>query len=499
VTEPIFVGRKAELDLLEKLWQSNKAALLILYGRRRVGKTRLLTYWLPNHSSSDVLYWMAEPTSALDQLRSFSQALVNFADPETPASGDFTYDSWEHALRQVSLLAKERRIAVLIDEVTYIMDVNPNIVGTLQKAWDHWLSKSNLMLALCGSQMGLMQRHLLDYEAPLYGRATAQLRLPPLPFGVTERYFPDYKAEERVQVYSMWGGIPAYWERLDPNIPVFENLRQQLLPSNTWMLDEPRLLLQDFINDPYNYVGIMRAIADGRQSLSDISARTGLSGGPTSKYLSTLRETGFVVRNVPVTETGADSRQGRYFVTDPYLRFYYRFLAAYQSQLALGKHQQTLRNIEAEFPKFIEENTWQELCREWVEQASDQGIIPLPIGSVGSDWKRTYTVDIAGFHEEARSLVIGACHWQRPFSIEKSVANLIKRTPALIPDYKEWSVYYLVFSSNGLTKEDREQAKAVVAASKTSRAKKKWKPVGVRCLDLAELDADLAGWSTSLN
>ena len=390
MSEPIFVGRKAELGLLNKLWQSNNATFLILYGRRRVGKTRLLTYWLRNYPNTDILYWMAEPTSALDQLRSFSQALINFADPETPASPDFTYDSWEHALRQVSLIAKEKRVAILIDEVTYIMDINPNIVGTLQKTWDHWLSKSNLMLALCGSQMGLMQRHLLNYQAPLYGRANAQLRLPPLPFGVSSRYFPDYTPEERVKLYAIWGGIPAYWERLDGSMLVLDNLREQLLPSNAWMLDESRLLLQDFINDPYNYVGIMRAIADGRQSLSDISSRTGLSSGPASKYLSVLRDTGFVVRNIPVTEAGMDSRQGRYFVTDPYLRFYYRFLAAYQSQLALGKHQQTLRLISEDLPQFIETNTWQELCREWLTQASDQGELPISVETVGSDWKRSF-------------------------------------------------------------------------------------------------------------
>ena len=495
MSEPIFVGRKAELGLLSKLWQSNNATLLILYGRRRVGKTRLLTYWLQNYPNTDILYWMAEPTSALDQLRSFSQAFVNFADPETPASPDFTYDSWEHALRQVSLMAKEKRIAIFIDEVTYIMDINPNIVGTLQKTWDHWLSKSNLMLGLCGSQMGLMQRHLLNYQAPLYGRATAQLRLPPLPFGVSGRYFPDYSPEERVKLYAIWGGIPAYWERLDGSMEVLDNLREQLLPSNAWMLDESRLLLQDFINDPYNYVGIMRAIADGRQSLSDISSRTGLSSGPASKYLSVLRDTGFVVRNIPVTEAGMDSRQGRYYVTDPYLRFYYRFLAAYQSQLALGKHQQTLRLISEELPSFIEANTWQELCREWLTQASDQGELPVTVETVGSDWKRSFSVEVVGLNRDEKTMVLGSCHWVEPPDIEKAVANLVKRTPALLPDDEGWSVFYLVFTATGLAKEMATRADETLAASKLNKGKVKWRSVGVRCLDLAQLDADLARWS----
>lgn len=498
MAETAFIGRERELRLLDRLWQSSKATFLILYGRRRVGKTRLLTHWLRSHSD-DVLYWMAEPTSALDQLRSFSQALVNFADPETPASPDFTYDTWEHALRQVSLMAREKRIAVLIDEVTYIMDVNPNIVGTLQKAWDHWLSKSNLMLALCGSQMGLMQRHLLDYQAPLYGRATAQLKLPPLPFGATGRFFQDYDANERVQVYSIWGGVPAYWERLDTSIPALENLREQLVPSNTWMLDESRLLLQDFINDPYNYVGIMRAIADGNQSLSDISKRIGLSGGPTSKYLSILRDTGFVVRRVPATKKGTSSRQGRYFVTDPYLRFYYRFLAAYQSQLALGKQQQTLQNIAEGLPAFIEANTWQELCREWVLEASNHGALPLPVEYASSEWKRSYTIDLVGIHEKDKSLLLASCLWGQTQSAAKALSKLIKRTSAILPTDEKWSVHYLVFSSDGWSKKAHKEAKHLVSESQSGRTSRKWDAIGVRLLDLSEVDTDLGQWSASLN
>lgn len=153
-----FIGRGEELKLLDNLGNAPKASLLILYGRRRVGKTRLLTHWLQRYGAN-ALYWVAEPTSAFDQLRSFSQAINNFATPDAPAPPHFTYGSWEHALRQAAQLTNaQRRLALFIDEVTYLMDVNPAIVGTFQKAWDMWLSKSNIFLALSGSHMGLMQQ-----------------------------------------------------------------------------------------------------------------------------------------------------------------------------------------------------------------------------------------------------------------------------------------------------------------------------------------------------
>ncbi|MEM7798974.1 MAG: ATP-binding protein, partial [Chloroflexota bacterium] len=195
-----FRGRKAELKLLDELWSMPRSTLLILYGRRRVGKTRLLTHWSNNHSA-DSMYWVAEPTSAYDQLRSFSQALYNFSHPDTPAPLEFTYATWEQAFQQVARISQERRLALFIDEVTYLIDVDPKIVGVLQKVWDHHLSSANLFMALSGSQMGLMQKQMLSYEAPLYGRATAQVKLPPLPFDVTPEFFPQYGSKERIAIY----------------------------------------------------------------------------------------------------------------------------------------------------------------------------------------------------------------------------------------------------------------------------------------------------------
>ncbi len=490
-----FVGRNGELQLLNRLWTSHKATFLILYGRRRVGKTRLLTHWMQQHEA-DVLYWMAEPTSALDQLRSFSQALVNFADPDTPASPDFSYDSWEHAFRQVALLTRERRVALLIDEVTYIVDVNSEFVGILQKVWDHWLSDADLLLGLCGSQMGLMQKHLLDYQAPLYGRATAVLKLPPLSFGATREFFPTYTPADRAKIYAIWGGIPAYWERLDPDATVFENLAQQLSPSSTWMLDEPRLLMQDFVTDPYNYVGIMRAIADGKHAIGDIAKRIGLTTSATSMYLSILRDTGFVVRRVPVTKRGTESRLGRYYVTDPYLRFYYRFLAAYQSKLALGKQKQMVRGIEDELPLFVEANTWQEMCTDWLLLASEHGAVDLPVEEVGSEWKRSYTIDVVGLDQQAKHLIMGSCFWSEKPDIAEVLDTLQKRSTAVIPDQDEWLAEYLLFTALSWTDEERAEAEAYLRELNTRRSKVS--PIRVRLLDLAQVDEDLTAWTIGM-
>lgn len=488
-----FIGRQKELELLDSLWGLPRATLLILYGRRRVGKTRLLTHWLNRHPNHG-LYWMAEATSALEQLRSFSQAIIHFIDPESPTPEDFTYATWEQALRQVALHAEKERMVLFIDEVTYLMDVNPGFVGTLQKAWDHWLSDSNLMLALSGSQMGLMQKKILAYDAPLYGRDTAQVRLSPMPFSATKKFFPGYSAADRAAIYTMWGGVPAYWERLDQDLSVLENLQRQLMPYQSWMIDESRTLLQDFITEPHNYVAVLRAIADGLQSLGEISERAGLSGNHTSFYLSVLRDAGFVQREVPISQLGQDSRRGRYYVVDPFLRFYYRFLAAFQSKLALGQQQQTLHAIEEALPQFIEANTWQELSRTWLLEASANGVLPVPVENVGSEWKRNFMVDVVGLDNKSKSIVLGDCFWrEEPVGLE-SIQDLVRKTSSALPDSDEWNVYYIIFSASGWTTEAEEKAQSIIDSA-ALRRRRGWCPVGIRLVDLHRLDHDLDRWA----
>jgi len=496
VAKSIFIGRNEELDLLDSLWSVPQATLLILYGRRRVGKTRLLTHWLKRHGAYG-LYWMAEATSAREQLRSFSQAIIHFIDPDTPTPADFSYATWEQALRQVALHAKDRRMALFIDEVTYLMEVNPSFVGILQKTWDHWLSNSKLMLALSGSQMGLMQKKILAYDAPLYGRDTAQLKLSPMPFSATKQFFPDYSDADRVAIYTMWGGVPAYWERMDLSLPVMENLGRQLLSYQSWMTDESRTLLNDFITEPHNYVAVLRAIADGLQSSGEISERVGLASNELSFYLSKLREAGFVVREVPIRQINyPNSRSGRYFVTDPYLRFYYRFLAAYQSRLALGQQQQVSEAIEADLPQFIETNTWRELCRRWLLEVSNKEILPLPVENVGSEWKSDFMIDVVGIDNDSKSLILGDCFWrEEPIGV-KSVEQLVRKTSTILPDHEGWTVYYIVFSATGWTAKAESQAKSVIQKA-TNRARKSWDTAGIRMVNLEQICSDLDRWSNS--
>jgi len=484
-----FVGRERELKILQKEWELGQARMLILYGRRRIGKTRLITHWI-EMARPRALYWVAEPTSPKDQLRAFSQALFNF-ESSSPAPADFSYSTWGQAFEQVARMAKHERLALILDEFTYLMALEPGIAGVLQNAWDQALQSTNLFLVISGSHLGMMERGILSYQAPLYGRATARLMLQPLPFSATRGFFSKYRPDERVALYAIFGGVPAYWEQFNPGQSLDRNIKENLLSDANLMQDEPRLLLQDFVSEIHNYAAILRAIAQGYRMPKEIASASGLPDKHISMYLNTLVDTGFVERRVPVTERAA-SRQGRHHITDPYLRFYYRFLSRRQAQLALGVVDQALEEIKKHLVDFIGTHTWEELCREWLLRASGQNILPFLPDHVGSIWNRSAQIDVAGVNFMDKTLILGECKWDR-HPIEADVLRgLIEKTALVLPPEGQWQVYYLGFARSGWSAEATQYARNVKAANVHGE---RWQASGMLLKTLEQLDADLALWT----
>jgi AAA+ ATPase superfamily predicted ATPase len=488
-----FVGRQQELELLDRLWKSPRAEFLILYGRRRVGKSRLLTHWFDTRKPR-VLDWEASETNEYDLLRSLSQAIYNFRQPPTPAPQTFTYATWRQAFEELAQPAKEERLAVFIDEFTYILSVNPAIAGTLQHIWDHLLKHTKVLLVLSGSHLGMMQHHILSQKAPLYGRATAHLKLLPLPYGLTGQYYPSYRADERVAVYAMAGGIPFYWEKFFfPDLSLDENINNQFLSSNLLLHGEPSLMLSDYISDAHNYVAILRAIAYQHRTPKEIAAFSGLDPKHVPAYLKNLIEIGLVERRIPVTALPS-SRMGRHHITDPFLRFYYRFLSQRQRQLSGGVRQKALSEIRRHLRDFVA-YTWEELCQDWLTQADDSRIPFLP-DRVGSTWTRSAQVDVVGINSMENTLILGEAKWGQHRYDSQVLEDLVRKTDQFVPKRevgrKKWRVFYLGFARNGWTEEASTYAEQL---SKTTRSGENWNSAGMRLLDLDAVDQDLASWS----
>lgn len=483
-----FIGREREIAVLQSEWESPQARMLILYGRRRVGKTRLVTHWI-NNATPRALYWVAQPTSSVDQLRSFSQALFGF-ESNSSMPEDFSYGSWGQAFEQAARMAKTERFALVLDEFTYLIALEQGIAGILQNAWDHQLKSSNIFLIISGSHMGMMERGVLSYQAPLYGRATSKLHLQPLPFKATKGMFPKYKADERVVLYSIFGGVPAYWEQFDPSLSLDRNIKQHLLGDANLNEDEPRLLMQDFVSDIHNYASILRAIAHGYRTPKEIASAAGLNERHISMYLSNLLKTGFVERRVPVTESSA-SRQGRHHIIDPFLRFHYRFLSRRQAQLALGVRDQALAEIKKHLIDFIGTHTWEELCREWLLRASGKNLLPFLPDQVGSIWNREAQIDVAGVNFMDKTLILGECKWDSHLKDVGTLEKLIDKTEKVLPKEGQWNVFYLGFARRGWTSKAIQFAEGEAKRSQGKR----WKSVGLLLRSLDQIDDELERWT----
>ncbi|MCB0123424.1 MAG: hypothetical protein KDE58_14315 [Caldilineaceae bacterium] len=473
----MFIDREAEIASLNAILKRRGAQFIVVYGRRRVGKTTLLIEWA-KRSGLPHLYWVAARESSPLLLRTFSQAIHNHRQVDQQADPLFTYPTWEMALQESASLAQHNRLILIIDEFPYLTEANQAIPSLLQNSWDHLFKSTEIVLVVAGSQIGMMV-DMLGYRAPLYGRATAQLGLKPLPYRTINQFFPNYSAEQCVAIYAMLGGIPAYLEKFDDSISLGANVREQILSTTSIFQHEPMFLLQDEVREPANYLAVIRAIGEGAHTLEDISLHSGLAKNHTSTYLARLQELTFVERQVPATlPKGKRTTQGRYVLTDAYLRFYFRFLAPNRILLEQGLHNRLWELISDGLRAFVGQTAFEEICRTWVIEQAVAGHLPFLPDIVGRHWSSDCEIDVVAIHWTQRKVILGECKWGANDVGLDVVRSLIEeRGPRALQRLKGegWEVHYLFFARVGFTDPAREYAEAA----------------GARLLTLDRIDADM--------
>ena len=330
----MFINRKIELEQLNRLYHSDRAELYVLYGRRRVGKTELLRAFCEDKAH---IFFIATLSSDSEQLSNFSRQVYGFSHPDVPAG--FTFPSWEAAFRALVDLPMQQRPIIILDEFTYLISGNKAIPSILQKVWDENLKDTKLMMVLCGSYIGMMETEVLGYRAALYGRRTASTLLPPLDLPSSALFFPKYSAEEKFLAWAVLGGMPYYLRAFNDNQGIFDNIRRHILDARTAALfSEPRLLLMEELREPRNYFSILRAIAQGKTRLNEITQASGVGEvTAVARYLDILQQMHLITRRVPATESQpGKSKKGLYQIDDHFLRFWFRYVFPNQNGLDLG-------------------------------------------------------------------------------------------------------------------------------------------------------------------
>lgn len=445
----MFINREKELDFLESKWKEEQAHLIVLWGKRRVGKTELVKQFLKNKPH---IYFLAGSTSEREQLNIFSRSIGEFFHEPLLLTRGFT--TWEEIFSYIK--EKNKRFVLVIDEFPYLIQANPGISSLFQKAWDEYWSKSQIYLILLGSSVGIMETDVLGYRAPLYGRRTGQWKVQPMSFSAISKFRSSRPFEDRLMHYSVAGGIPAYWLKFSDEKGFYQNLRDRVLKKGEMLYDEVEFLLREELREPRYYFSLLQAIAQGKRKLSEIVNATGISQPVANKYLGVLSDLDIVEREVPVTEEKPlKSKKGLYKIKDEFFRFWFRFVFPKRGDIEMDRQEEILKAIKQEMPQYLSV-VYEKVAREVLWENAES---IFSLDALGRWWDKNEEIDIVGINKEKAAILFAEVKWT-----EKPVGtNIIEELKAKAEGV-EWGKgkarkYFALFSKSGFTPDMLKQAK----------------------------------------
>lgn len=394
-----FVNRHDELEALNRLLGEKRAALVLLYGRRRVGKTRLVQEFMKDKQG---LYFYVPNAEEKTILAEFSRVVENefFEGFRFVDFGSF-----------MEYLAKKcgNGVIVAVDEFQRLTNVD-GAMSMLQKYWDEKLSRARCFLILSGSSIGAIRRVALSGDAPLYGRRTATMKIEPLKYLDLFDWFRKYSAEELVEIYGSFGGTPAYLEHVDENVSVEKNIVQKILSKRSPLHDETEMLLMEEIRTPRRYMDILSAIASGKNTISEIGDTTGLSRENATTYLKTLEILDLIERVTPVTKPQA--KRGLYKMRDPFFSFWFGFVRPNKRQLELGLENNVWQGVRRDFNAHL---GWvfEEICCEVLVEMTKRNLLPIKVEKIGKWWRKETEIDLLGLERKKNKALAVEAKWTK--------------------------------------------------------------------------------------
>lgn len=416
----MFVDRQRELTRLKTALKRDKPQFIVIYGRRRIGKSTLIKKVL-DFDRGDI-FFMADKTSEPSQRHLFS-ATVNRS---IKGFSSANYPNWESLLVNLNRFV-EQRITICFDEFPYLVKSCPALPSILQKLLDEKQLKYDIII--CGSSQQMMQGYVLDAKEPLYGRADEIIKMKPIPASFAQQAL-HCDATQSVCEYSVWGGIPRYWELRNNYGNLNDAIRNLLLAPDGTLYEEPARLLQDEMRDTIQAATILSFIGGGAHKISEIAARAEKKATDITPQLSRLRELGFIKKEIPFGENEKNSKKGLYYISDPLLHFHYRYILPYRSLIELGNSETVLDLFNATQNDYTS-GTWEELCRNYVTAKSIDGIVY----KMASRWWGSYfyeerkqhcqaELDVVAESFDGRHLFIGECKWQEEVDVRKELLRL---------------------------------------------------------------------------
>lgn len=440
----MFIGREKELITLNRIYNSDKFEFVVIYGRRRVGKTALINRFI---EGKPAIYFMGIESNERQNLNNFSRSVLSF-------SGDYSaspsFLSFHDALEYVFHLAEKERLILAIDEYPYLARSSRGLASTLQLLIDSLKDNSKLMLILCGSSMSYMEDKVLAYKAPLYGRRSAQMKVLPFDFEESSHYFKRFNKEERALAYGIVGGTPQYLLQVDDTKGLEENIKTVFLDPHSFLFEEPTNLLKQEVREPAIYNAIISAIATGSSRMSEISTKVGEPTNVCATYLKNLISLGIVEKESPYGEKA--SRKSIYTISDPMFRFWYRYIPENASLIARGAADLAYKRIEPHLSDYMGK-IFEELSKEYLWKLLLRGNSPVNFASLGRWWgahpvlKKQVEIDIMGEEDKNRAF-FAECKWTR----EKTPLSVLEGLMEKSEIFHYQDKHFFLFSKSGFTK-----------------------------------------------
>ena len=387
---------------MEKEYQKESFSLFVIYGRRRVGKTELLRKF---GEGKPFLYFLSDKRGTLSNVLRFRKKVADFLGEPEIASQDFV-EIFEHLSRRWQ---RKEKLIVVVDEFSYLVEKDDTIPSVFQTIVDENLSKRpNFFLILCGSSIGMMERGVLSYRSPLYGRRTGQLRVNPLRLHEAADFFPRLPAEEVMRIYSVVGGIPFYLRLFNPEKSIYQNIEENFLSKEGLLYPEGEFLLREELRDPSTFLSILLSMAGGATRLSEIASKTGMQAKDLPHYLRVLERLGIVARETPVLEK-PKTKKSLYRIKDNFFNFWARFVYPHRDEIELGNPSPALGEIRKEFESFVSQR-FEEVCLDFVRER-------MSFSKLGKQWGKipesgeVYEIDAVGL--EGKRMLLFEFKWKR--------------------------------------------------------------------------------------
>lgn len=442
-----FIDREDELATLENEYRREGSALVILYGRRRVGKTTLISEFIKDKNA---LFFLASEESETQNQLAFKERAAEFIHSELLANADVK--NWELLFKAIMETHFEKKPIIVIDEFQYIGKSNPAFPSVFQRIWEEVLKDKDVMVILCGSLISMMESQTLAYDSPLYGRRTAQIRLTQIPFRYYPAFFPDKSRREQIELYAVTGGVPKYIEIFSESPDIYTAIGYNILNRSSYLYDEPNFLLQQEVTEVGSYFSVIRAIATGHSKLSAIASALEVKQTNLSKYLKTLIDLDILEREVPVTVDNPEkSKMGLYKIKDNYLRFWFAFVYPNRSYIESGHREIVLNKIRNSFISGQVAYVYEDVCREQMWTLSAKGVWPFQFSKIGRWWDAHHEIDVVALDPEGSNLILGECKfWRDPVGV--NVLRALEEKESNVSWKKNnRQIWYILFSASGFT------------------------------------------------